>query len=347
MKAWLENLLGPGIVEVLSTLYWWVVVPILGEPRFGVYFVASTVAVALVFYWAVGRRGAGAGAGAGAGIKGALAYVFPRQVFLHPSALLDYKFFIANQLLMAHLRFGAVVVAAVGLLAMAQNIASGLGALFGARVAMEPGFVVVLAFTLINLLAWDFGKWLAHYLAHKVPVLWEFHKPHHATEVLTPVSSTRAHPIDIMLDLLFRLLCTGVVAGVFAYLYPSGIKELQILGFNAVAMVIYYWIAHLQHSHIPLGYGRYLSRLLVSPHMHQVHHSQEVRHWDRNFGFVFSLWDGLFKTLYVPASDEAFRLGLPEGRGAGQYNSLAALYLRPFAGAWQILVRALRPQNQA
>lgn len=331
MKAWLENLLGPVIVEALAKLYWSVVAPILSEPRFNVYFIASTVLVALVFYWVLGRRVSG--------IKNALQYLFPRSVFGHPSARLDYVFFITNQLLMAHLRFGAWVVGAVGLLAVAQNIAAALDALLGVRAPVAPSSAALWAFTLINLLAWDFGKWLAHWLAHKVPLLWEFHKPHHAAEVLTPVTATRAHPIDIMLDLACRLLCTGLSGGVFAHLYPSGIQELQILGFNAVAIVLYYWIAHLQHSHIPLGYGPWLSRILVSPHMHQVHHSQETRHWDRNFGFVFGLWDAAFKTLYIPARDEVLRLGLPPGQGAGQYDSLAALYLQPFVGAWRWMRR--------
>lgn len=332
MKAWLQELLGPGGVEVLSKLYWWVIAPIISEPRFSLYFLVSTLAVAVLFYVLVARRHS-------SDAPGIFSYIFPRRVFLHPSALLDYKYFVVNQWLMAHLRFGGLVVGLFGLLALSQVIAAGLNAVLGARAATEPGLAALLAFTGINLLAWDFGKYVGHFLSHKIPLLWEFHKPHHSAEVLTPLSANRAHPIDIMLDLFFRLLCSGVVGGVFAYLYPSGIKELQILGFNAVALLIYYWISHLQHSHIPLGYGPWLSKVLVSPHMHQVHHSQEVHHWDRNFGFVFGLWDWMFKTIYIPQRDEAFRLGLPEGKGAGEYRTLRALYARPFTGVWRLMRR--------
>jgi sterol desaturase/sphingolipid hydroxylase (fatty acid hydroxylase superfamily) len=167
---------------------------------------------------------------------------------------------------------------------------------------------------------------------------------HHAAEVLTPMSAFRAHPIDIMIDFFFRLLCTGVVGGVYAYLYPGGITELTIMGFNAVAFVLYYWISHLQHSHVPLGYGR-LSYLLVSPVMHQVHHSCEVQHWDRNFGFLFGLWDWMFRTIHVPRLDEPFRLGLPGGSEG--YRTVRQLFFTPFAGAARRLLGRATPARSA
>jgi sterol desaturase/sphingolipid hydroxylase (fatty acid hydroxylase superfamily) len=329
MKAWLEGMLGPVLYDWASTIYWTLVAPIISEQRHAWYVILSTVLAALGFYVATTRGARSA--------RGFLAFLLPRSVFLHPSALLDYKYFALNQLVMLHLRLGTLVAGVVGLLALADSISRGLGLLLGPRSVVEPGFFALLAFTVVNLLAADFGKYVAHYVAHKVPLLWEFHKPHHAAEVLTPLSANRAHPVDIMLDLFFRLLCTGVVGGVYGYLYPSGITELQILGFNAVALIVNVWISHLQHSHIPLGYGPWLSKILVSPFMHQVHHSQEKHHWDRNFGFLCGLWDWMFGTIYVPRHGEQFRLGLPDGKGAGQYRTLREMYLRPFWGAWRLL----------
>lgn len=338
MKQWLRETLGPGVYDAMSHVYFGVVQPILAEPRLRWLLVATTIATALAYFLWLKRQGREQG--------GLFVFLAPREVFLHPSAVLDYKFFAVNQLLMAHLKFGRWVIGLVGLLSLADVTASLLTMTVGPRMAgSSPSFAAILAFTVVTLLAGDFGKYLAHYLTHKIPLLWEFHKVHHAAEVLTPISAFRAHPLDIMIDFFFRLICTAVVAGVFAYLYPSGIVELQILGFNAVTFVVYYWIAHLQHSHIPLGYGP-LSRLLVSPVMHQVHHSSETQHWDRNFGFVFSIWDLVFRTIYVPRRDEPFRLGLPQGKGAGEYQTLRALYFRPFVGAWRILL-GRKPTAQA
>src|SRR5438094_778580 len=45
-------------------------------------------------------------------------------------------------------------------------------------------------------LALEFAYWFDHYLSHKVPLLWEFHRVHHSAEVLTPFTNSRVHPID-------------------------------------------------------------------------------------------------------------------------------------------------------
>lgn len=323
-QAWL----GPDVYGAAVWLYYATIGEVLAEPRLRVTLLASTIAVALVFYLlAISQVRS---------VRGFFQFLLPRRVFLHPSAVLDYKFFVVNQLVMGHLQLGRWVTGLVGLLLVAEG-ASGLlvWALGPGPAYAHPSAIAVLGFTAVTLLAWDFGKYLAHYLTHKIPVLWEFHKVHHAAEVLTPFSAFRAHPIDIMIDFFFRLICTGVVGGVYAYLYPGGITVLTILGFNAVAFVIHYWISHLQHSHIPLGYGR-LSYMLVSPVMHQVHHSCELQHWDKNFGFLFGLWDWMFGTIHVPKRDEPFRLGLPSG--SGEYKSIRQLYCAPFVGIARRLV---------
>jgi sterol desaturase/sphingolipid hydroxylase (fatty acid hydroxylase superfamily) len=331
IKDWVNATLGPDVYQALWFMYANVVEPILGEPRLRVSLILSTIAVALVFFLLAARYRGQRSA------RGFVAFLVPRSVFLHPSAILDYKFYVINQLVMSHLRLGKWVIALAGLFFAAEAGKWLLTLLFGPGPNLgAPSLPMLLVFTLCNLLAWDFGKYLSHYLTHRFPILWEFHKVHHSAEVLMPLTAFRAHPIDIMLDYFFRLLCTGVVGGFFAYFYADPLTELSILGFNAIAFVIYYWIAHLQHSHIPVHYGRY-SRLLVSPLMHQVHHSGEVRHWDRNFGFLFGIWDWMFRTIYVPGADEQFRLGLPEGND--QYRTLRAMYLQPFIGAVRILAR--------
>lgn len=323
LKSWGKATLGPDGYDRAVWLYYATIGEVLSEPRLRFGLIASTIGVALVYYLVTLQRGRS--------WTGFRRFLLPKQVFLHRSAVLDYKFFAVNQLVMGHLQLGRWVTGAVGLLAVAHLARGLLVAVFGppAGAGAPPSIAALIGFTLVSLLAWDFAKYVAHYLTHKVPVLWEFHKVHHAAEVLTPISAFRAHPIDIMIDFFFRLLCTGLVSGVYAYLYPSGIAELTILGFNAVAFVIYYWIAHLQHSHIPLGYGR-MSYLLVSPVMHQVHHSCEVQHWDRNFGFLFGIWDWMFGTIHVPHKDEPFRLGLPSG--AEGYRTVRQLYVTPFVG---------------
>jgi sterol desaturase/sphingolipid hydroxylase (fatty acid hydroxylase superfamily) len=90
----------------------------------------------------------------------------------------------------------------------------------------------------------------------------------------------------------------------------ASVGPLTLLGVNVFTLAWNLAFSHLRHSHVALSFPRWLSHVLVSPHMHQVHHSVEERHHDRNFATVFALWDWAFGTLYIPRRDERFRFGL-------------------------------------
>jgi sterol desaturase/sphingolipid hydroxylase (fatty acid hydroxylase superfamily) len=258
-------------------------------------------------------------------------------VVAHPSAIVDYKFFVVNQFVLTYLRLGQWVVGLAAILQVAEGMQWLLDAGFGAAPAgTRPGTLAIIAFTVLSATAYDYGRFLSHFVQHRVPLLWEFHKVHHSAEVLTPISSFRAHPVDQMIEFLFRLTTTAVVSGGFAHFYPSGIKELTILNYGALTF-LFYLTAHLRHSHIPLGYGR-LSSVFISPVMHQLHHSAAQEHFDKNFGFIFSFWDRMAGTWLVPDRNQSFKLGLPPD--AGKYGTVTQLLVYPFVGA----ARLFRPK---
>jgi sterol desaturase/sphingolipid hydroxylase (fatty acid hydroxylase superfamily) len=94
----------------------------------------------------------------------------------------------------------------------------------------------------------------------------------------------------------------------------------------------------LAHSHIPLSFGC-LNRFVQAPVLHQIHHSMELRHRDKNFGGF--LMDWLFGTLYLPTGHEQFRLGLNDDE-VGPTNPhlrLRNIYLEPFAYLWRLIRR--------
>ncbi|MGZ3305953.1 MAG: sterol desaturase family protein, partial [Asticcacaulis sp.] len=51
-----------------------------------------------------------------------------------------------------------------------------------------PPLVRGAVLTVALFLAYDFAYWLDHYIKHKVPFLWEFHRVHHTAEVLSPLT---------------------------------------------------------------------------------------------------------------------------------------------------------------
>jgi len=46
-----------------------------------------------------------------------------------------------------------------------------------------------------------------------------------------------------------------------------------------------------------------LHYILVTPQSHRVHHSVEERHFEKNFGSLFCIWDFIFRTQYWEFSE--------------------------------------------
>ena len=115
------------------------------------------------------------------------------------SAIVDYKYYVINNLLRA---FGLIPLL-IGVPVVA-NLDRGIaGAPYWVRVsqgvnrpARSRGCFFTLA-VMARLRLW--AIFVAHYLQHRVPVFWEFHKVHHSAQVLTPITLYRMHPIDDML----------------------------------------------------------------------------------------------------------------------------------------------------
>jgi sterol desaturase/sphingolipid hydroxylase (fatty acid hydroxylase superfamily) len=146
-------------------------------------------------------------------LRGSLAFLFPAQVYRHPSAKIDFKFFLLNTFL-----FGAFIAPLLlSSLSVARFTVSVLVDWFG--VPEEPmldGLAAQIAVTAAVLIAADFGFYVSHYLLHKVPFLWEFHKVHHSAEVLNPITGFRSHPVDLVFDAVLMGAMTGLALGATA-----------------------------------------------------------------------------------------------------------------------------------
>lgn len=295
----------------------------LANPQHRVFwlYLASAFALALGLYL-VGGSDAGR-----RGLRGFLRFCVPPSLYLHRSAKVDYAYFVVNRIVFGLLLLP--VVAAVALLAAALT-KTALAAWLGAtNFGLDDSFGWTLLQTLLAALAIDFGLFLAHWLQHKVPTLWEFHKVHHSAQVLTPVTAYRMHPVDDVLSMSLAGGFSGIVLGAFEFVQPDNPGVWTVLGLNAALFAYYATGYNLRHSHLWLSYGPRWSRWLISPAQHQIHHSKAPQHYDRNFGFIFAFWDVWFGSLYVPRSKEQIDVGLADGEDE-QYSSVWRLYLLPF-----------------
>jgi sterol desaturase/sphingolipid hydroxylase (fatty acid hydroxylase superfamily) len=185
--------------------------------------------------------------------------------------------------------------------------------------------------TLVIALAADFGYFIAHYLEHRVPVLWQVHRVHHSAPVMTPLTNGREHPLSEAFHALSIMLVGGTAAAVCLAFVTPGQSVVMVHGTNVVVMAYFIALANLRHSNAWISFGPWIEHVISSPAQHQIHHSTDARHFDRNFAVVFSLWDWLFGTLHTTTKTrESLRFGL---RDQAQYDWTAtSLYLAPLTG---------------
>ncbi len=332
LKETIKAFLGPWYPPIRDYLIgpiWGMVTGIWSNPNyyfFWVYLTSSLLVALLVFVAQQGKNGR-------LSLAGFLRFCAPREVFAHKSAVVDYKFFVVNAVV-NRIIFGASLLGSVVL--FSSYFKSLLQALFGQDgLGWESSAASRAVFTLLSVVVFDLGFTLGHYLQHKIPFLWEFHKVHHSTEVLTPLSNYRFHPIDTQVEHLFTAMFSGILTGTVGYLYSKDVIELTVINVNVVFFV-YYLTANLRHSHIWLSYGRLLNHVISSPAMHQIHHSSDEKHFDKNYALVFSFWDWLLGSLYVPREKETLNLGLSNQEHQG-YDSVWNLYALPFKKGYALL----------
>ena len=267
--------------------------------------------------------------------SGAFAEIFPRKVYTHTSAKVDYIYFILNSIL-----YAVILAPFIGLgLFISRNLYTALEFVFAPTVltTLSPMWATLLFSIVIALLA-DFGTYIAHYWMHRFPVLWEFHKVHHSAEVLTPLTVYRMHPLDDMLTMAVIGVLTGTADALARFFIAPSISLYTVYGLGLATYIFFLTGYHLRHSHIWLSYGPVLSTIFISPAQHQIHHSKAKRHWDKNFGFILAIWDYLFGSLYVPKERETIEFGIGNDEDR-HYSNPLKLYVLPFQRAFAILTK--------
>lgn len=298
---------------------WPIMSLIVPSSQVNVFFLPSSLAVVMCVYLWRRRRASKIR------LRLLLRYLFPRKILLHPSALLDYKYFIANRMLRA-LFYVPLMLSSV---LYDHGIISALTMIFGpGHAPSAPSWTLTAFATLLFIVAYDFAYWFVHWCMHRFPLLWEFHKVHHSAEVLTPITALRVHPVEELININMVAAMTGTTHGLAVYCFGPGAQQLSLLQLNVVLLVFFFTLYHLRHSHVWLEIKGPLHYVFLSPAQHQIHHSTAKRHLDKNLGYLFSCWDHWFGTVYVPQGREHLKMGI--GVQTREFNTLWRLYSLPF-----------------
>ena len=256
-------------------------------------------------------------------------FAFPARLYRHPSTRLDWRF-AAIDLCLTFLLY-VPIMTGVGLLGVKAMSAVLVGLLsWEPPRSLSP--MAIIAAAMGFLILHDFINYWAHVLFHKVPLLWSFHQVHNSAEVLTPAAAYRVHPVEIMSFAVLQAPAVGLSAFFYENILGRDQQITMIFGVSIVGFVLALLGTHLRHSHIWLSYGPVLNRVFMSPAHHQIHHSIDPRHWNKNFSVKLAVWDALFGTLYVPREPETLQVGLPDA-DSRDFTTVRKLYFLPFEKA--------------
>ncbi len=295
------------------------------QKRIFIGYLVSALAIALFVHIAIAR----------ATIGKAMSGIFARSIWLSRSATADYTVMIVNQAIMM-----GVAPRLISKLVIATILFESLHIWFDGRVTLlpqTPAWVVATLFTLTLFLLDDATKYLVHRALHRFPALWSFHKVHHSAEVLTPFTVYRTHPIEAVIFSLRSILVQALLVGAFLFFFGDRATLMTVLGANAFLFFFNLAGSNLRHSHVWISYGSFLERWLISPAQHQIHHSVEDRHHDRNFGAVLAVWDRFGGSLCL-ATPENRPAGYGIKGGSSAPHNLTTLYLHPFSEAAQAVL---------
>jgi len=262
--------------------------------------------------------------------SGWLNYLFPRDMYTSPSAKIDIWVWIMNGLLF--IPIFEVFVIIIGLVAGV----SFYGLIASTLEPIRPVTTAIWGVVGIQFLGFwlgqGIGQYVGHLAMHKVPALWALHRAHHSAESPNLFAFLRSHPLEHFLNGSTRVLGTVAGTSLALYLTAGDLHEVTlatIFWFNIAYVLIGF--RSVDHLHIPVSYGRHLDVLVGSPVMHQLHHSAEFKHRDKNMGGAGYLFDWMFGTLYIPARDETWRWGLNDDElgVANPHQTLKAFYIEP------------------
>lgn len=167
----------------------------------------------------------------------------------------------------------------------------------------------------------DAWMYVWHRLNHTVPLLWRFHRMHHSDPEMDVTTATRFHLGELTASALLRL---GLIP-----LFGVSILEILIYETFVVACTMFH------HANISLGRADRLVRCcLVSPRMHQIHHSRWQPETDSNYSVIFSWWDRIAGSFRMRHDDSPVVLGLDEF-SADYWQTMSGMLRTPFSSPEQ------------
>lgn len=86
---------------------------------------------------------------------------------------------------------------------------------------------------------------------------------------------------------------------------------------------------HHSNVRLPIRAERLLNKLIVTPRMHGIHHSNVRGETNSNYSVIFRWWDMIHRSLRLNVPQSHIEIGVPAYQGAGD-NEILPLFAMPF-----------------
>ena len=188
------------------------------------------------------------------------------------------------------IRFGFL---AIWIATMEWTATHGAGLLNWFPVA--PMFRWVAALFLLDAWTYVWHRW-----NHSVPFFWRFHRLHHSDRQMDVTTANRFHFGEITLSSLARVPVLALIG--------CRTEELALYELLLFAVVQF----HHANIALPDWLDRALRTVIVTPHLHKVHHSVVRAEQNANFSSLFSWWDRIAQTFRLTADLSGVVFGVDE-----------------------------------
>lgn len=177
---------------------------------------------------------------------------------------------------------------------------------------LPPLFEAALA-----LLLMDYTFYVWHVLLHRAPLLWRFHAVHHVDRDLDTSTALRFHFGELIASIPWRSAQVALIG-----LTPRTFAMWQVW----FALCVMF---HHSNLRLPISWERRINRILVTPRMHGVHHSNRQEETDSNWSSGLTVWDWLHGTLQTGVPQQAIQIGVPAFESASSVELANAMWM-PF-----------------
>lgn len=183
--------------------------------------------------------------------------------------------------------------------------------------------------TALAVLLMDYTFYLWHVLTHKTPFLWRFHLAHHVDLEMDASTAFRFHFGEMTISTAFRS-AQIVLIGVSPFTF-------SVWQTFMLANILF----HHSNVRLPENVDKFVSYIIVTPRIHDIHHRAVRDKTDSNWASGFSFWDRLHGTWREDFDLTAEPIGVATYQNAEELT-LPQVLAMPFGkerDAWTLQIK--------